>query len=153
MARSTLGNTKVPLLNWGQIQGMDKQNIEFGSHTMTHPRLDWISENETRYEIRESKMLIENQLGHAIQSFAYPYGRFAPWVKSIAQEYFRIACSAKPGLVSNRSDRFALERIEIGYLRTPALFSSISNPWFLYYLKYRGYLRKLASRLLNREWE
>ncbi|MEF3280194.1 MAG: polysaccharide deacetylase family protein [Elusimicrobiota bacterium] len=51
--------------------------IEFGAHTMNHPRLEKIPLEDAAWEIRESKKQLENLLGKEIISFAYPYGNGA----------------------------------------------------------------------------
>jgi peptidoglycan/xylan/chitin deacetylase (PgdA/CDA1 family) len=63
----------TPCLTWSQICELHRGGIAFGSHTVTHPKLDVLPEAELDYEIRASKSEIECRLGHAIDSFAYPY--------------------------------------------------------------------------------
>ena len=54
---------------------MDKSGvIEFGSHTMNHPRLLNISKEDARWEIFESKKQLENLFQKEMITFAYPYG-------------------------------------------------------------------------------
>lgn len=54
---------------------MDKSGvIEFGSHTMNHPRLSKIHYDNAKWEIEESKKQLENLFQKEIFSFAYPYG-------------------------------------------------------------------------------
>ena len=48
--------------------------MEIGSHTLSHPLLHRLSPDERVLEIRESKSQLENVLGLAVESFAYPYG-------------------------------------------------------------------------------
>ena len=51
--------------------------IEFGSHTMNHPRLEMISLEDAKWEIEESKRQLENLLQTKVIAFAYPYGNGA----------------------------------------------------------------------------
>lgn len=48
--------------------------IEFGSHTMNHPKLEKIPYEDAVWEIRESKKQLENLLKKEMLAFAYPYG-------------------------------------------------------------------------------
>ena len=60
-------------MTWEQVAELHATGIEFGSHTITHPKLielDWPGVEE---ELRESKSTIENRLGTSVNSFAYPY--------------------------------------------------------------------------------
>lgn len=60
-------------LTWGEVRELDAADIEFGSHTVNHPRLTDLPWLEIESELRDSKGVIEQQLGRAVQSFAYPY--------------------------------------------------------------------------------
>ncbi|MEW5951710.1 MAG: polysaccharide deacetylase family protein [Elusimicrobiota bacterium] len=48
--------------------------IEFGSHTMNHPKLTQIPYEDAVWEIRESKKQLEGLLKKEMTAFAYPYG-------------------------------------------------------------------------------
>ena len=62
------------LLTAEQIREMQRYGIEFGSHTVTHPYLPEVSDGELRSELENSKHRLEDLLGVAVTSFAYPYG-------------------------------------------------------------------------------
>ena len=49
-------------------------NIE--SHTHTHKILNKISDNEVKYELAESKKVLENLLNKEVNSICYPEGKF-----------------------------------------------------------------------------
>lgn len=48
--------------------------IEFGSHTMSHPRLTRLPHEDAVVELTESKRQLEAALGREMCAFAYPYG-------------------------------------------------------------------------------
>jgi peptidoglycan/xylan/chitin deacetylase (PgdA/CDA1 family) len=48
--------------------------VEIGAHTLTHPSLKHLGENEAGDEIEQSKRILEEKLGVEIQHFAYPFG-------------------------------------------------------------------------------
>jgi len=60
-------------LTWNEIQELNREGIEFGSHTVHHPELVNLSWPEIQSEIANSKAQIENHLGTAVKAFAYPY--------------------------------------------------------------------------------
>ena len=146
------GIPHLPVLGWNQIREMDAAGIEFGAHTIHHPRLDRLPDDQARIEILGSKRIIEEQLGHSIGSFAYPYGRFNTTIKIIVQSAFSCACGTRVGLVNSHSDPFALERIDIQYLRHPIVFQALSNGLLPYYLHIRRMMRTIRSMLFKRTW-
>jgi peptidoglycan/xylan/chitin deacetylase (PgdA/CDA1 family) len=57
-----------------------------GSHTMTHPRLPFLSEPRMREEIGGAKAAIEDATGARVTLFRPPYGQRRPAVMRIARE-------------------------------------------------------------------
>ena len=45
-----------------------------GSHTMTHPMLRYLSEDKIKYELSESKQVLEEIIDKEVEFLAYPYG-------------------------------------------------------------------------------
>ncbi len=64
-------------LNDAQIKDLSK-SFEIGAHTMTHPRLPRITDEDAAREIFESKSYLENIIGSEVASFSYPRGDFLP---------------------------------------------------------------------------
>lgn len=60
-------------LSWREVRELSRYGICFGSHTVTHPRLELLSSAEVKEEITVSKRVIEDALGLGVSSFAYPY--------------------------------------------------------------------------------
>lgn len=52
----------------------DSGLVEFGAHSVSHPRLSGLADAEARSEIDRSKRDCETLVGHAIRHFAYPFG-------------------------------------------------------------------------------
>jgi len=65
------------MLAWRDVLAMDKDGlIEFGAHTATHRILTTIQPNELDDELFGAKERLEKQLGHSVDSFCYPNGKF-----------------------------------------------------------------------------
>lgn len=62
-------------MTWGELREMQQNNIEIGSHTVSHPVLSMLNEEQLRFEIDESKKIIENQLQGSVDTIAYPVGQ------------------------------------------------------------------------------
>jgi len=76
------------MLNRHQIREMAKCNISFGSHTLSHPILSSLSNEEIVTELSESKTIIEKLTGLPVNFLAYPNGKesdFSCDVKKIAK--------------------------------------------------------------------
>ncbi len=63
-------------LTWDEIREMDRGGIGFGSHTCSHRMLTQLIEEEAADEIRRSKQVLEQELGHPILSIAFPNGSY-----------------------------------------------------------------------------
>jgi peptidoglycan/xylan/chitin deacetylase (PgdA/CDA1 family) len=137
------------MLNWSEIREMQVGGIEFGAHTLTHPDLTRLPADQIVREMSASKSAIENALGASVTSFAYPFGRYNDQICRIAQQYFSCACADTLGIVSSRSDAYALERVDGYYLRTPRLFGLTVTALFPWYITARN-LPRQARRSIQR---
>lgn len=105
-------------LTWDEIRIMGDSGIAFGSHSKTHPVLASLSRDAIRTELSESKERIERSLGHAIDSFTYPFGgrsSFNAIVAEVAVETgYRCAYTNIMGINRDgRKDDLALRRVRI----------------------------------------
>ncbi len=79
-------------LTWEEIREMTKNNIEIGSHTLSHCNLLKYKKNENyetyltriRKEIFLSKEILESKIGSKVKFFAYPYGAYSSTIKDLA---------------------------------------------------------------------
>lgn len=64
-------------LSWVEVQEMKQSGwVSFGAHTMHHPVLAYLTDPaEVQYEVGESRVELEKQLGAGIHAFAYPIGQ------------------------------------------------------------------------------
>jgi peptidoglycan/xylan/chitin deacetylase (PgdA/CDA1 family) len=136
-----------PMLSWSEIQEMQRSRIEFGAHTLTHPDLTRLSNQEIEVEICESKAIIEDALGTAVTSFAYPYGRYEARSYDVVRRQFLAACSDKLGLVTATSDAYALDRVDAYYLRTTPLFDIMFTGLFPWYVWGRSIPRQIRRTI------
>ncbi len=73
---------KDRLLRWKEVQTLAREGVEFGSHTLTHPRLTGLDRKDAWDEIFQSRKRLEENLGRGISYFCYPYG---DWNRTIAE--------------------------------------------------------------------
>lgn len=88
--------------------------IEIGGHTISHPKLAKLPENEQFKEISGGKQILEEILNTPLASFAYPFGGKDSFnkttIKLVKKADFNYACSNIHERVKNSSDIFALPR-------------------------------------------
>lgn len=61
------------LMTWSEVRELQTLGIRFGSHTVNHPDLEKLDEEQIDREVGQSKQTLEDKLGVPIKSFAYPY--------------------------------------------------------------------------------
>jgi peptidoglycan/xylan/chitin deacetylase (PgdA/CDA1 family) len=135
------------LASWSQVDEMSRNGIDFGAHTVSHPRLDRIPFVSAEREIKDSKAIIEDRLGMPVISFAYPYGKYSVDIKAIVRDHFTCACGTQAGLIRSTSDRYELDRIEVQYLRPELVFKNLSSRWTKPYLYSRNGLHKVRQTI------
>lgn len=110
---------KTPFLSWADIQEMNKYGIEFGSHGCSHPNLPKLSEKELRTELKNSKSMLESNIGESIHCFCYPYGEYNEQVQGILREVgYGGACTIEFGVDNTKDNLFALNRIGTAHFKT-----------------------------------
>lgn len=113
---------KFELMTQEELLEMQKYGIEFGGHTISHPRLADLSIEKARKEIIESKSNIEKLVGKKLLSFAYPYGSLNEEVKEIPKEAeYEFAVATDSGSIVFSDDLFEIRRI--GIFPTNSLFN------------------------------
>lgn len=110
--RVHLASVGDALLDWSQLAEIDAAVIEVGAHSHTHPHLDTLRTAAARDEIRRSKALLEDELGHDVRTFAYPNGYSSPRVRRLVSEAgFGSACAVKNAFSSPADDPLAIARL------------------------------------------
>lgn len=62
-------------LTWDQIRVMSEDPlVTIGAHTVSHCALNKLSAEEARFEIQESRRIIEAHIGRRVEHFCYPFG-------------------------------------------------------------------------------
>lgn len=100
------------MLTWSQVREIDRSGIELGAHSVSHPQLDLLRPAVARAEIEGSRQALEDGIGRAVDTFAYPFGSYDRRVREMVVEAgFNAACAVKHAISHRGDDRFALARI------------------------------------------
>ncbi len=106
------GEGERPMLTWSQIADINASGIECGAHSHSHSQLDTLSLSEARDEIIRGKIILEQYLGRAVTTFAYPHGYYDSGVRRLVQQAgYTSACAVKHAMSALADDRFALARL------------------------------------------
>jgi peptidoglycan/xylan/chitin deacetylase (PgdA/CDA1 family) len=104
-----------PLLAWEDIVELDRDGtLRFEAHSLTHPNLPALDDDEAREEIAGSKLELENHLGRVVRAFSYPTGLFGEREeRMVAEAGYEIGVGCEPGVNDRSTDRFALRRRQV----------------------------------------
>lgn len=138
---------RLPLLSWAELAQLATAGFEIGAHSVTHRPLTELPQSEAAREIVESKTAIEDRLGQAVETFAYPYGVFSREICDVACEHFRAACSTRLERARPTDNRYCLPRVDVYYFRRPILFRMFETQVGRAYLALRGAGRKMRSEM------
>jgi len=112
---------KLDNLTWDEVRAMASLGHEIGSHTVTHPDMARVPEEQARFELVESKKTLEAQLGRPVRWFAYPFGdrqHFRPERYALVQEAGYDGCvSAFGGFVRRGATDPILPREAVPYFK------------------------------------
>lgn len=107
---------KGNVLSKEQIIELNKNKlISFGSHSVSHTILTSETEENIRYELKESKKYLEELLHKEIVHFSYPNGAYNKCVISILKELgYKSSVTSADSWVSKTDDLFEISRIGAG---------------------------------------
>ena len=118
---------KEGYMTWFQIKKMSDFGMEIASHSESHPYLTTLPKEELIKELRNSKTIIENNIGKKVNSFSYPYGDCSKKTHNLVRLVgYKNICNSNPGLTHNNMKVFA--RNSINYLSRIENIKSILKP-------------------------
>lgn len=104
-------------LSWSHIKEMHRNGVEFGAHTVSHPRLSACSRGVIQTELKCSKDRLEEVLGSPVTTIAYPFGQqhdVSSAVLRIVQEAgYEKAFTTVPELIRPTTAKLLMPRITI----------------------------------------
>lgn len=119
----------IECLTWNEVRELDAAGIEFGSHTVTHPKLKELGPDEIEQELRRSKETIEDKLGTRVASFSYPFAfpeampSFVGKLRdTLSRCEYRVGVSTVIGTATPTDDPFFLRRLPVNVSDDLSLF-------------------------------
>ncbi|HKV81101.1 MAG TPA: polysaccharide deacetylase family protein [Candidatus Sulfotelmatobacter sp.] len=110
------GDLSSLMMSYDQIRGLARHGHIIGSHTMTHPNMAYIPEQDVKAELAESKQHLERELKATIKHFSYPCPALTPhWnEKTVAHSRsvgYESAVTTDGGVTRCGDDPLSLKRI------------------------------------------
>jgi len=120
------GQQPGQMLSWTQIREAAGAGVEIGAHSHGHPQLDQIKQGQLRRELAVSKALLEDGIGQAVPSLAYPFGYSSAGVRQTARATgYQHACAVANAMARPAGDRYALPRLTVRASTSQARFDRI----------------------------
>ena len=102
------------LMSVDQIKAWAVAGMEVGSHTLDHPNLPKLSPEVADYQIKQSKIELEDIIGKEVGAFCYPYGGYAPEVLAMVRDAgYTNATTTEGGLANSTDNIYALPRVTV----------------------------------------
>lgn len=102
-------------LTWSTVRKLQDSGIDFGPHTVTHPHLTTMTEDEVRWEIGESYRRLREELADPVPIFCYPFGQPQDLCDTVTRAAraagLDAALTAVPGYVSSSVPALDLYRL------------------------------------------
>lgn len=138
---ASTGEPWARLMTRNQALEMAEYGIEFGSHSLTHPRLPDLPGEELRAELCESKRILESWLRRPVTSLAFPYGAVDARVKRVARHAgYEFGVATNSGPIRFDEDLLEIRRVQILPWTDAFQFWKRSSSWYFRYKTLKGNL-------------
>lgn len=108
------GRPLSPTLAWGQIQEIAAAGVEIGGHGHSHAQLDQLGDRVLGEELRLSRRLLEDRLGRAVPTMAFPYGYSSARVRrAVRAAGYDAACAVANRVAGAGCDVLAVPRLTV----------------------------------------
>ena len=102
------------IMTTDQLQVCESSGVQLYSHTLSHPYLTQINENQLKSEVFTSKEQLEAILNHEVTMISYPHGDYDEKVKEeVGNAGYKYAFTIEPKAVRPGIDKFAIPRFMI----------------------------------------
>jgi peptidoglycan/xylan/chitin deacetylase (PgdA/CDA1 family) len=139
-------------MTWAQLRALHGAGMEIGSHTLTHRPPSTLGDPELRYELSESRRVLEDGLGAPVTSISSPTGFFNPRMRDLAREAgYTALCFGRVGLAEAAGDPFALNRVAVKRSLSETRFRALLDfdPGILRRMRLRQWALERARALMS----
>jgi peptidoglycan/xylan/chitin deacetylase (PgdA/CDA1 family) len=105
---------EIPTAGWPTLRAAEREGMRCEAHSVSHPRLARVDDEQARDELVRGRAVREEGLGHAVRHLAYPFGSHSPRTRELAREAgYLTACTTHEAIASRGDDLLALPRVPI----------------------------------------
>ena len=133
------------MLNWNEIEELNKSGVLIESHTNSHPDLRTLGNQELEDECGSADDMIENRLGRRPEYFAYPYGYVNNNVCNFFRNKYKATVTTEFRVINDNEDMAMLPRLDSYYLQPLWLQNNLDSIIAKQYFSFRGWLRTLRG--------
>jgi len=138
------GTPRMAMLDWSQARALRDAGWSVEAHTVNHPDLRALSDEEIGRELEDCARAIEREIGERPEVLAYPYGHCDARVEARAHSRYRFAVTAAMGTLPRQiAEPMRVPRLETYYFRSPRIHAGFDGARFRGYLAVRSLLRRL----------
>jgi peptidoglycan/xylan/chitin deacetylase (PgdA/CDA1 family) len=125
---------RYEVMSWEDLKEWVSAGLEVGAHTVNHIPLNQATLGRSKWEILESKRVLEKRLGREVQHFAYPWGYYTDelddWLQS-KDDFATISTTAPIDNYPNAQGKHIyrkpppMNRIGLNGLKNPTLYETV----------------------------
>ena len=133
-----------------ELREMSAAGIAIESHAMTHRYLTDLDEDTVRWELAESRRVLEERIGRPVRYLAIPSGAYNGTIKRLARETgYHAVYSMGKGTMNPTSDLFALKRLVVGRDLDAAGLMRLLEPHNVFLLRLTSTVQVMFMRLFG----
>ena len=113
---------RLPMLGWDEVESLHAAGWAIEAHSLTHPDLRSLSDDELAEQLEAPQREIARRLGRSPRAFAYPYGLHDRRVVEAVAHYYASAFTTRMAALPEIGvDALRMPRLDAYYLRHPGL--------------------------------
>lgn len=102
------------IMSWDDAREMVRGGVAIASHTLSHPRLSKLTDEQVEAELAESLDSLGRELDEPPGAFAYPFGDYDARIRRLVETVGYLgACTVRSGSARPLADRYELPRVTV----------------------------------------
>ena len=133
------------MLDWKDIEVLRSHGVYIEGHSVNHPDLRTLSDDEIEAECCVANEHIRRRLGSPPRYFAFPYGHCDARVRSITCRHYAACVTTELRPLGYADDTAALPRLDTYYLRSAYFYRNLDTRVVRAYLAIRNIIRRARN--------